>query len=132
MARIGERVMVRDEAQIATVAEVAARMLKTHGPVLVTVEKVSRRSTDQNALMWAIVSQIAEAHGMDKKLANDSLKVRRYGYVEKVGFDGVMKEPPSSADFSKEQMTDYIGSLLEFAADKGIKITMPDVWGGEY
>jgi hypothetical protein len=124
--------MVRDEAQIATVAEVAARMLKTHGPVLVTIEKLSRRSNNQNALMWAIVSQIAEAHGMDKKLAHDSLKVRRYGYVEEVGIGGVIKNVPSSAKFSKGQMQDYIGSLLEYAADRGIKITMPDYWGGEY
>ena len=130
--RLGERVMVRSEAQLATVAEVAARLFKEHGPVLVTVEKLSRRSSSQNALMWAIVAQIAAAHNMDKKLAHDSLKVRRYGYVEEAGIGGVIKKVPSSAKFSKEQMQDYIGSLLEYAADKGIKITMPDYWGGEY
>ena len=130
--RLGERVMVRSEAQLATVAEVAARMLREHGTLLVTIEKLSRRSNDQNALMWAIVSQIAAAHNMDKKLAHDSLKVRRYGYVEEAGIGGVIKKVPSSAKFSKAQMQDYIGSLLEYAADHGIKITTPDVWGGEY
>ena len=130
--RLGERVMVRSEAQLATVAEVAARLFKEHGPVLVTIEKLSRRSGSQNSMMWAIVAQIAAAHNMDKKLAHDSLKVRRYGYVEEAGIGGVIKKPPSSAKFSKEQMQDYIGSLLEYAADKGIKITMPDYWGGEY
>ena len=130
--RLGERVMVRSEAQLATVAEVAARLFKEHGPVLVTVEKLSRRSTDQNSLMWAIVSQIAAAHNMDKKLAHDSLKVRRYGYVEEAGIGGVIQKVPSSAKFSKAQMQDYIGSLLEYAADKGIRITMPDYWGGEH
>jgi len=126
--RLGERVMVRSEAQLATVAEVAARLFKEHGPVLVTVEKLSRRSGSQNSMMWAIVSQIAAAHNMDKKLAHDSLKVRRYGYVEEAGIGGVIKKVPSSAKFSKEQMQDYIGSLLEYAADKGIRITTPDYW----
>ena len=54
--RLGERVMVRSEAQLATVAEVAARLFKEHGPVLVTVEKLSRRSGSQNSMMWAIVT----------------------------------------------------------------------------
>ena len=126
--RLGERVMVRSEAQLATVAEVAARLFKEHGPVLVTVEKLSRRSGSQNSMMWAIVAQIAAAHNMDKKLAHDSLKVRRYGYVEEAGIGGVIKKVPSSAKFSKEQMQDYISPVLDYPAERGIKITTPDYW----
>ena len=132
MARIGERVMVRDEAQIATVAEVAARLFKEHGPVLVTVEKLSRRSNDQNALMWSIVSQIADAAGVDKNDLHAHLLVMRYGWQQTEWAGQVIQRRPKSSRFSSEQMSDFIHWLLEFAADKGVKITTPDVWGGEY
>jgi len=130
--RLGERVMVRSEAQLATVAEVAARMLKEHGPVLVTVEKLSRRSNDQNSLMWSIVSQIADAAGVDKNDLHAHLLVIRYGWQQTEWAGQVIQRRPKSSKFSAEQMSDFIHWLLEFAADKGIKITTPDVWGGEY
>jgi len=124
--------MVRSEAQLATVAEVAARMFKEHGPVLVTVEKLSRRSNDQNALMWAIVSQIADAAGVDKNDLHAHLLVIRYGWQQTEWAGQVIQRRPKSSKFSVEQMSDFIHWLLEFAADKGVKITMPDYWGGEY
>jgi len=130
--RLGERVMVRSEAQLATVAEVAARMLKEHGPVLVTVEKLSRRSNDQNSLMWSIVSQIADAAGVDKNDLHAHLLVIRYGWQQTEWAGQVIQRRPKSSKFSAEQMSDFIHWLLEFAADKGVKITMPDYWGGEY
>jgi len=130
--RMGERVMVRSEAQLATVAEVAARLFKEHGPVLVTVEKLSRRSTDQNSLMWAIVSQIADAAGVDKNDLHAHLLVIRYGWQQTEWAGQVIQRRPKSSKFSVEQMSDFIHWLLEFAADKGVKITMPDYWGGEY
>jgi len=129
--RLGERVMVRSEAQLATVAEVAARMLKEHGPVLVTVEKLSRRSTDQNSLMWAIVSQIADAAGVDKNDLHAHLLVMRYGWQQTEWAGQGIQRRPKPSKFSSEQMSDFIHWLLEFAADKGVKITTPDVWGGE-
>jgi len=129
--RLGERVMVRSEAQLATVAEVAARMLKEHGPVLVTVEKLSRRSNDQNSLMWSIVSQIADAAGVDKNDLHAHLLVMRYGWQQTEWAGQVIQRRPKSSKFSAEQMSDFIHWLLEFAADKGVKITTPDVWGGE-
>ena len=126
--RLGERVMVRSEAQLATVAEVAARLFKEHGPVLVTVEKLSRRSNDQNALMWSVVSQIADAAGVDKNDLHAHLLVMRYGWQQTEWAGQVIQRRPKSSKFSSEQMSDFIHWLLEFAADKGVKITTPDYW----
>ena len=130
--RLGERVMVRSEAQLATVAEVAARLFKEHGPVLVTVEKLSRRSTDQNSLMWAIVSQIADAAGVAKEDMHEHLLITRYGCRQAEFSDGRIAVRPKSSKFSKEQMADYIEWVLAWAAERGIRIVMPDYWGGEY
>jgi hypothetical protein len=29
-------------------------------------------------------------------------------------------------------MADYISWMLEWAADRGVKIVIPDYWGGDY
>ena len=130
--RLGERVMVRSEAQLATVAEVAARMLKEHGPVLVTVEKLSKRSNDQNALLWAVISQIADAAKVSKEDMHEHLLITRYGCRQAEFSDERIAVRPKSSRFSKEQMSDYIEWVLAWAAERGIRIVMPDYWDGEY
>ena len=130
--RLGERVMVRDEAQIATVAEVAARLFKEHGPVLVTVERLNKRNSQQNALMWAIVSQIADAAKVSKEDMHEHLLTTRYGFRQAEFCDERIPVRPKSSKFSKAQMADYIEWLLAWAAERGIRVVMPDYWDGEY
>jgi len=130
--RLGERVMVRDEAQIATVAEVAARLFKEHGPVLVTVERLNKRNSQQNALMWSVVSQIADAAGVAKEDMHEHLLITRYGCRQAEFSDERIAVRPNSSRFSKEQMADYIEWVLAWAAERGIRIVMPDYWDGEY
>jgi len=124
--------MVRTADQIATAHDAVARMFADHGPVLVTVERMTRRNISQNALMWAVVSQIALAAGVDKADMHEHLLVARYGFRQ-VAFGGAMiPQRPKSSAFSKSQMADYISWMLEWAADRGVKIVMPDYWGGDY
>ena len=130
--KLGERVMVRAEAQLATVAEVVARLFREHGPVLVTVETMNKRSTRQNALMWSVVGQIADAAGVSKEDMHEHLLVTRYGCRLAQFSDERIAVRPKSSRFSKEQMSDYIEWLLAWAAEKGIRIVMPDYWDGEY
>jgi len=124
--------MVRSEAQLATVAEVAARLFKAHGTLLVTFERLNKRNSQQNALMWAIVSQIADAAKVSKEDMHEHLLITRYGFRQAEFFDERIPVRPKSSKFSKTQMADYIEWMLAWAAERGIRIVMPDYWDGEY
>jgi len=128
----GERVAVRSEAQLATVTDVVTRMFREHGPILVTAAKLGKRSNDQNALMWVVIRQIAKAAGTSEGAMHDHLLIRRYGSRQIPWGSESVQEPPKSSQFSKAQMSDFISWMLEFAAERGIKITMPDYWNEEY
>jgi hypothetical protein len=82
--------------------------------------------------MWSVVSQIADAAGVDKNDLHAHLLVIRYGWQQTEWAGQVIQRRPKSSRFSSEQMSDFIHWLLEFAADKGVKITTPDYWDGEY
>ena len=130
--RIGERVMVTSEADIAKVVEGIARRFREHGTLLVTVERMTGRSNNQNALLWSVVSQIADAAKVSKEDMHEHLLITRYGCRQAEFSDERIAVRPKSSKFSKAQMADYIEWVLAWAAERGIRIVMPDYWGGEY
>lgn len=98
-------------------------------PVNTRVEfKEAKRSTDQNAMMWASLTEIArqvEWHGL--KLSADDWKLifmaglnqemRLVPNIEGTGFVNLGR---SSSDLSKAEMTDLIELVLKFGAEHGV------------
>jgi len=65
-------------------------------------------------------------------VGDDEFEVGGYGCREFPAGEVMMEKRPRSKHFSKEQMSDYIGYILEFAAEQNIDLTMPDYWNAEY
>lgn len=90
--------------------------------------KEAKRSTDQNALMWAALTEVARQvpwHGL--KLSADDWKLiflaglnqemRLVPNIEGTGFVNLGR---SSSDLSKAEMTDLIELILKFGAEHGV------------
>ena len=91
--------------------------------------KASKRTTPQNARLWAMLSDIATQlpwHGLKlrpddwKLLFLDSLK-RELRMVPNLDGTGFVNLGRSSSDLSKDEMSDLIELMLEFGARHGVK-----------
>ena len=96
--------------------------------------KAPRRSLDQNAKMWAMLSEVAVQlpwHGLKlsaddyKLIFLDALKreVRMVPNLESTGFVSLGR---SSSDLSKEEMADLITLIQEFGARHGVAFSEPE------
>ena len=96
--------------------------------------KAPRRSLDQNAKMWAMLSEVAAQlpwHGLKlsaddwKLIFLDALKreVRMVPNLESTGFVSLGR---SSSDLSKEEMADLITLIQEFGARHGVAFSEPE------
>ena len=98
-------------------------------PVGTRIEfKAARRSLDQNALMWALLTEVStqkEHHG--NRYTPDQWKVlfmhacgREVQFLP--GLDGKTFLPwgQSSSDLSKQEMTDLIEFILSWGAENGV------------
>jgi hypothetical protein len=92
-----------------------------------------RRTNDQNAKMWAMLTEIADQlpwHGVKldaddwKLIFLDSLK-RELRLVPNLDGDGFVNLGRSSSDLSKEEMADMISLIDSFAANHGVKFHGP-------
>jgi hypothetical protein len=90
--------------------------------------KASKRSIDQNSLLWSHLSDIAAAlpwHGIKltasdwKFLFLDALK-RELRMVPNLDGDGFVNLGRSSSDLSKAEMGDLIELIRQFGANHGI------------
>lgn len=99
-------------------------------PVGTRVEfKRAKRSLDQNAKMWASLTDIAEQvswHGL--KLTPDDWKLifldglkREIRLVPNIDGDGFVNIGQSSSDLSKQEMADLIELISMFGAKHGVK-----------
>lgn len=90
--------------------------------------KEAKRSTDQNARMWAMLTEVAQQvpyHGI--KLAADDWKlifldalkreVRMVPNLEGTGFVSLGR---SSSDLGKGEMSDLIELIFKFGAEHGV------------
>ena len=96
--------------------------------------KKPRRSLDQNAKMWALLSEIAAQlpwHGLRlsaddwKLIFLDALK-REVRMVPNLDGNGFVSLGRSSSDLSKEEMADLITIILEFGARHGVTFSEPE------
>lgn len=93
--------------------------------------KEAKRTTDQNALMWASLTEIArqvEWHGLrlsadDWKLiflAGLNQEMRLVPNIEGTGFVNLGR---SSSDLSKAEMGDLIEIIFKFGAERGVEFS---------
>lgn len=95
--------------------------------------KGPRRSNDQNAKMWACLSDIARQlkwHGVQlsaddwKLVFLDALK-REVRMVPNIDGNGFVNLGQSSSDLSKEEMADMITLILQFGDAHGVEFSEP-------
>ena len=90
--------------------------------------KEAKRSTDQNALMWASLTEIARQlpwHGV--KLSADDWKLvfldalkSEMRLVPNIAGNGFINLGRSSSDLSKAEMSDLLELIFAFAAEHGV------------
>lgn len=122
--------MSRAVLVLATPAErYRAKMWIDKAPVYTRLEfKAPRRSTDQNAKMWALLTEVAtqvEWAGLRlspddwKLLFLDALK-REVRVVPNLDRNGIVSLGRSSSDLSKAEMSDLIEIIHAFGAAHGV------------
>jgi hypothetical protein len=94
--------------------------------------KQPKRSTEQNALMWALLTEVARQvpwHGLRlsaddwKLIFLDALK-SEVRMVPNINGNGFVSLGRSSSDLSKAEMTDLIELILAFGANHGVQFEM--------
>lgn len=101
----------------------------TKAPMGTRIEfKAARRSLDQNALMWARLTQIAQAvvwYG--QKLSADDWKdvfsasLRKARVVPGIDAGSFVPLGMRTSDMSKDEMTALLDLIDAFAAERGVK-----------
>lgn len=96
--------------------------------------KEAKRSNDQNAKMWACLTDIAQQvqwHGL--KLAADDWKLvfmdalkREVRMVPNLDGNGFVNLGRSSSDLSKAEMSDLIELIHAFGANHGVQFHEPE------
>lgn len=90
--------------------------------------KAPKRTTDQNSLMWAMLTDVATQlkwHGLKltpddwKLIFLDALK-REVRIVPNIDGTGFVNLGRSSSDLSKQEMSDLIEIILMFGANHGV------------
>lgn len=109
--------------------EQAARWIM-NAPINTRVEfKEAKRSTDQNAMMWSCLTEIARQvpwHGV--KLSADDWKIvfmaslnQEMRLVPNIDGNGFVNLGRSSSNLSKAEMADLIEVILAFGAKQGVE-----------
>ncbi len=122
--------MSRAVLVLATPAErYRAKMWIDKAPAYTRLEfKAPRRSLEQNALMWVLLSEVASQvrwHGIKltaddwKLMMLDALK-REVRMVPNIDGNGFVSLGRSSSDLSKEEMGDLIELIRAFGAQHGV------------
>jgi len=95
--------------------------------------KRAKRTTDQNAKMWAMLTEVAEQvlwHGIRlhaddwKLLFLDAMK-REVRMVPNIDGNGFVSLGRSSSDLSKDEMGDLIEIIYAFGANRGVVFSEP-------
>lgn len=99
-----------------------------HGAILNIKE--AKRTQDQNALMWSLLSQISRAKPDGRVLDTDTWKAL---FMHSAGFactfeptldgKGVVPLGFKSSRLRKAEFSDLIEAIFSFAAEKGIPLT---------
>lgn len=93
--------------------------------------KAAKRSLDQNAKFWALLTDIAEQvkwHGVRLRpddfrlIFLDALK-REMRVVPNLGGDGFVNLGRSSSDLTKEEMSDLITLIIAWGDEHGVRFS---------
>lgn len=97
----------------------------------------ARRSNDQNALLWSIYAQILkkggpDMAGWDKNDLHTFFLINHFGSEIKTVFGRPRHRPlRTSSGLNKQDMSDYIDSIVRFMAERGVALELPgeqDPW----
>lgn len=116
-----------------TVREKAATWCRTAPPGTRVEFKQAKRTTDQNAKMWAALTDIAQqATHMGRKYSPDQWKVlflhalgREVQFIPALDGSTFIPWGQSSSDLSKAEMSDLIELILSWGAQNGVTFTNP-------
>lgn len=108
----------------------AHRLIEAAPHAAVMNIREASRSTDQNALMWALLSQIARAKPDGRVMKTEDWKCL---FMHAAGFtctfepaldgNGVVPLGFKSSRLNKAEFSDLIEAIHAFAAEKGIPLT---------
>ena len=95
--------------------------------------KSPRRSLDQNALLWSLLSQVAaQVDWYGVKLSSEDWKLmfldglkRELRCVPSLDKRGVVNLGRSSSDLTKEEMSDLMELIAAFGAEHGVVFSDP-------
>lgn len=120
------RRVIRTEQDKRAVAE-KILSLPTGRPIAVDVEWADKRSTDQNALMWAMLTDVArQVEWYGQKLSAEDWKhvftASQKQQRAVPGIDGgLVMLGQSTSRMSKEQMAELIELMGAFGAEHGVE-----------
>lgn len=108
----------------------AHRLIDVAPPGAVLNIQEAKRTNDQNALLWALLSQIARARPDGRVLPTETWKCL---FMASVGFnctfvpgldgEGVVPLGFKSSRLTKAEFSDLIEAIHAFAAEKGIPLS---------
>ena len=98
---------------------------------LKTILKKSRRSNDQNALLWSLYEDILrlggeELRGFTKDELHEFFLIDYFGSETKELFGRKKLRPlRRSSRLTKSEFSDYVEHVVRFAAERGIVLELP-------
>lgn len=110
---------------------IARQLIDRAPPNAVVTIKEAARSDDQNAKMWAMLSDISRAKPEGRRMTADKWKavfMQACGHAVQfeMGLDGApFPVGYSSSRLSKSQMSDLIEFIYEYGARHGVKWSEP-------
>jgi hypothetical protein len=123
------KVKIPDESKSVFYADVGD--LKEGCPVKLIVETLDKRSTKQNNYYWATVvpmirrELVARGNRIDNNRTHLFLKLHfNPEYVKGDGGEILGEEPGSTRKLSKAEFSNYVDSIVQWAAEK-LGITIP-------
>lgn len=124
----GQTVILATDRQRDT----ARRLIDRAPPGAVVNIREATRSPDQNAKMWAMLSDIARAKPMGRSLSSEIWKCL---FMDDLGFkakwepgldgDGVINVGYRSSRLTRRQMSDLIERMYAFGAEHGVLWSEP-------
>ena len=102
----------------------AEEWLKQGDLQIIIAPKKSKRTLEQNKLLWAVYNELAEQAFVDGRLFHSEIwheycKGRFLGYTEIMLPDGkLIKTPISTTTLNTAEMTDYINRIMAYGASE--------------
>jgi hypothetical protein len=122
--KINKLFIVRDSGILArAISFVSTLIVDPKHPWCIYIGPESKlRTKAQNALLWAIYSEIADATGFDKDDLHEYFKKRLLGAEGKVIFGTQVEVRRSTTELDTIDFSDFVEGVIAIAAEQGIEI----------